>query len=61
MMTFKSQMVYYTGGVGVFYKETLQIRIYTDSSFSECVVTELSFGRKYIFSPYSIEKLSTML
>ena len=37
------------GGVGIFYKENLPIRIRNDLSFEECLVTELIFGRKKIF------------
>ena len=37
------------GGVGVFYKDTLPIKIRSDLSFDECIVTELRFGRKKIF------------
>ena len=44
-----------SGGVGIFYKETLPLRVRTDLSFSECLVTELSFGREKSFSLYSTE------
>ena len=37
------------GGVGIFYKESLPLRIRRDLSFDECLVTELIFGRKKIF------------
>ena len=37
------------GGVGIFYKDTLPIRVRDDLSFNECLVTELIFGRKKIF------------
>ena len=37
------------GGVGIFYKDDLPIRIRNDLSFDECLVTELIFGRKNIF------------
>ena len=37
------------GGVGIFYKESLPLRIRSDLSFDECLVTELIFGRKRIF------------
>ena len=37
------------GGVGIFYKESLPLRIRSDLSFEECIVTELNFGRKKIF------------
>ncbi len=37
------------GGVGIFYKESLPLRVRTDLCFDECLVTELRFGRKKIF------------
>ena len=37
------------GGVGIFYKDSLPLRIREDLSFDECLVTELIFGRKKIF------------
>ena len=37
------------GGVGIFYKETLPLRVRPDLSFDECLVSELRFGRKKIF------------
>ena len=37
------------GGVGIFYKETLPLRIRQDLSFDECIVSELIFGHKKIF------------
>ena len=37
------------GGVGIFYKDTLPLRVRTDLSFDECLVCELTFGRKKIF------------
>ena len=37
------------GGVGMFYKESLPLKIRSDLSFSECLVSELVFGRKKIF------------
>ena len=37
------------GGVGIFYKETLPLRIRQDLSFDECIVSEMIFGRKTIF------------
>ena len=37
------------GGVGIFYKESLPLRIRNDLSFDECLVCELNFGRKKIF------------
>ena len=38
-----------SGGVGIFYKDTLPLRIRSDLSFDECLVCELKFGRKKIF------------
>ena len=38
-----------SGGVGIFYKETLPIRMRDDLSFEECIVSELIFGHKRIF------------
>ena len=37
------------GGVGIFYKETLPLKIRHDLSFDECLVSEINFGRKKIF------------
>ena len=37
------------GGVGIFYKESLPLKIRHDLSFEECIVTELIFGHKKIF------------
>ena len=37
------------GGVGIFYKDTLPLRVRSDLSFDECLVCELKFGRKKIF------------
>ena len=37
------------GGVGIFYKESLPLRIRDDLSFDECLVSELKFGHKRIF------------
>ena len=37
------------GGVGIFYKETLPLKIRDDLSFEECMVTELKCGHKKIF------------
>ena len=37
------------GGVGIFYKETLPLKIRHDLSFGECIVSELVFGHKKIF------------
>ena len=38
-----------SGGVGIFYKESLPLRVREDLSFAECLVSELTFGRKKIF------------
>ena len=37
------------GGVGIFYKESLPLKVREDLSFSECLVSELKFGHKKIF------------
>ena len=37
------------GGVGIFYKDSLPLKIRDDLSFDECLVTELKFGHKNIF------------
>ena len=37
------------GGVGIFYKESLPLKIRDDLSFGECLVSELIFGHKRIF------------
>ena len=37
------------GGVGIFYKESLPLRIRHDLSFDECIVTETKFRYKSIF------------
>ena len=37
------------GGVGIFYKSSLSLKIRNGLSFDECIVTELRFGRKNIF------------
>ena len=37
------------GGVGIFYKETLPLRIRNDLSFDECIVSEIIFGHRKIF------------
>ena len=43
------------GGVGIFYKEFLPLKIRPDLSFEECIVTEPLFGRKiYFFLLYCI-------
>ena len=39
-----------SGGVGIFYKQNLPLRARDDLSFDECLVCELNFGRKKIFS-----------
>ena len=38
-----------SAGVGIFYKESLPLRVRPDLSFNECLVSELIFGRKKIF------------
>ena len=38
-----------SGGVGIFYKETLPLRIRQDLSFDECIVSEMIFGHRKIF------------
>ena len=38
-----------SGGVGIFYKESLPLKIREDLSFHESIVCELIFGRKHIF------------
>ena len=37
------------GGVGIFYKEYLPLKIRNDLSFDECIVVELIFGNKKLF------------
>ena len=37
------------GGVGIFYKESLPLKIRNDLSFDECIVVELIFGNKKLF------------
>ena len=37
------------GGVGIFYKDSLPLRVREDLSFDECLVSELRFGHKKIF------------
>ena len=37
------------GGVGLFFKDTLPIRIREDLAFDEVIVAELIFGHKKIF------------
>ena len=37
------------GGVGLFYKNSLQVIVRNDLSFDESIVVELKFGRKKIF------------
>ena len=37
------------GGVGLFYKNSLPLKVRDDLSFNECIVVELNFGRKKIF------------
>ena len=38
-----------SGGVGIFYRETLPLRIRQDLSFDECIVSEVIVGHKRIF------------
>ena len=38
-----------SGGVGIFYKESLPLRVRTDLCFDECLVCEIKFARKKIF------------
>ena len=38
-----------SGGVGIFYKESLPLKIREDLSFNESIVCELIFGHKHIF------------
>ena len=38
-----------SGGVGIFYKESLPLKIRDDLSFNESIVCELIFGHKHIF------------
>ena len=37
------------GGVGLFYKESLPLKVRNDLSFDECIVVELIFGHKHVF------------
>ena len=37
------------GGVGIFYKETLPLKVRRDLSFDECLVSEIHIGKKKIF------------
>ena len=37
------------GGVGLFYKNTLPVKVRNDLSFDETIVLELKFGRKIFF------------
>ena len=45
------------GGVGLFYKDSLPIKIRRDLAFEESIVVELKFGRKIIFLPFYIAVL----
>ena len=47
------------GGIGIFYKESLTLKIRHDLSF-ECIVTELIFGHKKIFFTVLYRTLSIM-
>ena len=44
------------GGVGLFYKNSLPIKIRNDLSFEESIVVELNFGRKKDFLYSAISK-----
>ena len=48
-----------SGGVGIFYKESLPLKIREDLSFNESIVCELIFGHKHIFLQSCIEIQST--
>ena len=48
-----------SGGVGMFYKESLPLKIREDLSFNESIVCELIFGHKHIFLQSCIEIQST--
>ena len=48
------------GGVGIFYKESLPLRIREDLSFDACLVSELKFGHKKCSLQSSIEILNMM-
>ena len=37
------------GGVGLFYKDSLPLKVRYDLSFPESIVVELRFGRKSVF------------
>ena len=41
-----------SGGVWIFYKEYLPLRIRQDLSFAECIVSELIYAHKIILSRY---------
>ena len=43
-----------SGGVGIFYKESLPLKIREDLSFNESIVCKLIFGHKRIFSQYCL-------
>ena len=49
------------GGVGLFYKDTLPIKVRNDFSFDESIVVGLLYGRKKIFSLFCIEALPVLL
>ena len=38
-----------SGGVGIFYKDSLPLKIRNDLSFNECLVCQLNFGRRKLF------------
>ena len=43
------------GGVGLFYKNSLPLKIRPDLAFDETIVVELKFGRKIFFTVLSIK------
>ena len=47
------------GGVGIFYKDSLPLKIRSDLSFDECLVSELIFGRKKKFLYRLLQKPKT--
>ncbi len=44
------------GGVGIFYKESLPLRVRPDLCFDECLVTELRFGLQETILHYFLQK-----
>ena len=49
------------GGVGLFYKDTLPIKVRNDLPFDESIVVELLYGRKKYFSLFCIETIQGYL